>query len=112
VEVAQNMLNDKMGIIDRLSATAKERVNTDRDRIIKTADTERDQAFAKIDQIAEQRKKQIRDKHIELNDLSLDEIPSFIQHMTDQMEYVKETNNQLFLITSTMPKIQVQQSDH
>ncbi len=109
VEVAQHVLNDKMSIIDRLSAAAKERVNADRNRLMKQVDTEREQAFVQIDQIAELQKKQIRDKHAQLSELPLDEIPSFIQHMTNEMEYVNETNNQLFSINSTLPKIQVQQ---
>jgi ABC-type phosphate transport system auxiliary subunit len=108
VEVAQHVLNDKMSIIDRLSAAAKERVDADRNRIMKQAETEREQAFAKIDQIAELQKKQIRDKHTQLSELPLDEIPSFIQHMTNEMEYVSETNNRLFRVNSTLPKIQVE----
>jgi hypothetical protein len=109
IDAAQYVLNDKMSIIDRLSAAAKERVNADRNKIIKQADTERDQAFVQIDQIAEQQKKQIRDKSAQLSELPLDEIPSFIQLMTSEMEYINEAKDQLFPIDITLPKIQVQQ---
>jgi hypothetical protein len=109
VDVAQHVLNDKMSIIDHLSAAAKERVDADRNKIIEQADTERDQAYAQIDQFAQQQKKQIKDKNTQLSELSLDEIPSFIQSMTSEMEYLNEANNKLFHINSTWPKIQVQQ---
>jgi hypothetical protein len=109
VDVAQHVFNDKMSIIDHLSAAAKKRVDADRNKIIEQADTERDQAYAQIDRFAEQQKKQIRDKSTQLSELSLDEIPSFIQCMTSEMEYLNEANNKLFHINSTWPKIQVQQ---
>ncbi len=109
IDVAQHVLNDKISVIDRLSAAAKEQVNADRNKIIKQADIERDQAFVQIDRIAEQQKKHIRDKNAQLSELPLDEITSFVQRMTDEMEYVNEANKELFLISSSLPKIQVQQ---
>ncbi len=109
IDVAQHVLNDKISVIDRLSAAAKEQVNADRNKIIKQADIERDQAFVQIDQIAKQQKKHIRDKNAQLSELPLDEITSFVQRMTDEMEYINEANKELFLIRSSLPKIQVQQ---
>lgn len=109
IDIAQHVLNDKISIIDRLSAAAKECVNAECNRIIKQADIERDQAFVQIDQIAEQQKKQIRDKNTQLSELPLDEITSFVQLMTSDLECLNEGNNQLFRINSTLPKIQVQQ---
>lgn len=109
IDVAQHVLNDKISIIDRLSAAAKERVNADRDRIVKQADIQKMQAFTQIDQIAEQQKKNIRDKHAQLSELPLDEISPFIEHMTTEMEYLHENSNQLFPINTVMPKIQVQE---
>ncbi|CAF4772272.1 unnamed protein product [Rotaria sp. Silwood2] len=109
IDIAQHVLNDKISIIDRLSASAKELVNTERTRIIKPTDTQRHQAFGQIDQIAAQQKEQIRNKGVPLNELPLDEIPSYIQRMTKEMEYLNETNNKLFRIDTTLPKIQVQQ---
>ncbi len=111
VDVAQHMLNDKMSVIDRLSAAAKDRVNADHNNIIKRADAERDQAFAKIDQIAQQQKKRIRDKNAQLTELALDKIPWFIQLMTTEMENVNEANDRLFRIHSTLPNIQVQHEE-
>jgi hypothetical protein len=107
IDVAQHLLNDKMSIIDRLSAAAKERVSADCNRIIKQADIERDQAFVQIDQIAEQQKKHLRDKNTQLSELPLDEIPSFIELMTSEMEHLNETSNQLFRINTIFPKIQI-----
>ncbi len=109
IEIAQHVLNDKMSIIDRLSAAAKERVNADRNKIIKQADIERDQAFAQIDQLAAEQKNQIRNKSTHLSELSLDEIPSFIQHMTSEMDHINEANNHLFRVNTVLPKIQVRQ---
>lgn len=107
IDVAQHVLNDKISIIDRLSAAAKERVNADRDQIVRQADIEKMQAFAKIDQMVEQQKKTIRDKHGQLTELPLDEIAPFIERMTTEMEYLHESK-QLFEINTVMPKIQVQ----
>ncbi|CAF0848445.1 unnamed protein product [Rotaria sordida] len=109
IDVAQHVLNDKMNIVDRLSASAKERVDAECTRILKQVDTQRDQAFAQIDQIVAQQKEQIRNKGVTLNELPLDEISSYIQRMTKEMEDPNETNNQLFHIDITLPKIQVRQ---
>ncbi len=108
VNVAQHALNDKMSILDRLSTAAKERVNAEHDRIIQQAGTERDQALVQIDQLLEQQKKQIQDKSTELSQLSLNKISSYIQRMTSEMEGLNENNDQLFCVTGTSPKIQVQ----
>ena len=109
IDVAQHALNDKISIVDRLSAVAKERVNADRDRIVKQADIEREQAFARIDHISEQQKKHIRNKHTQLSELPLDEINPFIERMTTELKYLHENNSQLFPVNSVMPKIQVQE---
>ncbi len=108
VDVAQHALDDKMSILDRLSAAAKERVNAERDKIIQQADTERDQALVQIDQLLEQQKKQIQDKSTQLSQLSLGKISSYIQRMTSEMEDINEGNDQLFCVTCTPPTIQVQ----
>ena len=109
IDVAQHALNDKISIVDRLSAVAKERVNADRDRIVKQADIEREQAFARIDHISEQQKKHIRNKHTQLSELPLDEINPFIERMTTELKYLHENNSELFPVNSVMPKIQVQE---
>ncbi len=108
VDVAQHTLDDKISILDRLSAAAKERVTAEHDKIIQQADTERDQAFVQIDQLLEQQKKQIQDKSTQLNQLSFDKISSYVQCMTSEMEEINEDNDQLFCVTCTPPKIQVQ----
>jgi hypothetical protein len=108
VDAAQHVFNDKIGILDRLSAAAKACIKAEHNKIIKQADTERDQAFAQIDQFLEQQKKQIRDKNTRLSQLPLDEIPSHIQRVTREMEYINEENKQLFSVTCTSPRIQVQ----
>ena len=71
-------------------------------------DTERDQAYAQIDQSVELEKKQIQGKSSELNQLSLDKIDSYIQRITSEMENLHEDNDQLFCVTCTPAKIQVQ----
>ena len=109
IDVAQHALNDKISIVDRLSAVAKERVNADRDRIVKQADIEREQAFARIDHISQQQKKHIRNKHTQLSELPLDEINPFIERMTTELKYLHENNSELFPVNSVMPKIQVQE---
>ena len=109
IDVAQHALNDKISIVDRLSAVAKERVNADHDRIVKQADIEREQAFARIDHISQQQKKHIRNKHTQLSELPLDEINPFIERMTTELKYLHENNSELFPVNSVMPKIQVQE---
>jgi hypothetical protein len=108
ISAAQDILNDKITILDQLSNAAKERVNAERDKIIQQVDTERDQACVQIDELHEQQKKQIQDKSTQLNQLPLDKISSYIQRMTNEMEDLTECNDQLFCVTCTSPKIQVQ----
>jgi hypothetical protein len=108
VDIAQQALDDKMSILDRLAAGAKERVNVECDKIKQGVDIERDQAFVQIDQLLEQQKKQIQDKSNELSQLSLDKISSYIERMTSEMEILNEDNDQLFCVTCTPPKIQIQ----
>lgn len=105
----QHVLNDKINVIDRLAVAAKERVNADRNKIVELADVERDRALIQIDQLAEQQKTQIRDKCAELHETSLDQIPSVSQSTINAMKHLDESNAQLFQITSTWPKIVVQQ---
>lgn len=107
VDVAQHLLNEKMSILDRLSAAAKERVNVERNRILQQADTERAKALERIDQLVEQHTKQIKAKNSKLDQLPLDAIPAYIQDMTDELEYIDEGNNQLLQVASGMPTINV-----
>ena len=107
VDVAQHLLNEKMSILDRLSAAAKERVNVERNRILQQTDTERAKALERIDQLVEQHTKQIKVKNSKLGQLPLDAIPAYIQDMTDELEYINESNNQLLQVVSAMPTINV-----
>ena len=109
VDIAQQILNDKINIIDNLSASAKKRVNAEHNRIIAQANAEREQAYTQIEQIAAQQKEQIQNTNGQLNELPLDEVSDFIQSMTDKMEYINETNNHLFSIETTLPKIYIRQ---
>ena len=108
IDDTQKTINDKISILERLATAAKERVNTEREKIIQHADTTRDEAFLEIDQLLEQQKKKLQDKSSQMNKLSLDKILPYMQCVTNQMEDLKEDNDQLFEITCTLPKIQVQ----
>jgi hypothetical protein len=54
IDDAQKTINDKISILERLAAAAKERVNAERDKIIQQADIQRDEGFLQIDQLLEQ----------------------------------------------------------
>ncbi|UJR29035.1 hypothetical protein I4U23_010250 [Adineta vaga] len=110
IDAAQNMLNEKMSIIHRLAAAAKQRVNADCDQIALQIDIEREQAFAQIDQIAEEKRKEIRNRSARLAELSSDEISSYVQSITSKMNYINDTDYQLLHIESTPPKIQVKKN--
>jgi hypothetical protein len=57
VNNAQHLLDDKMGALGRLSTAVKERGDVEYKRILKQAETERNQAFSHINQMMEQQKK-------------------------------------------------------
>jgi hypothetical protein len=108
--VVLDILNNKLNILDRLSAEAKERVTTERNRIIHRAETEQKQASTQIDKLLEQYKTQVREKNTQLSQQSLDKIPTFIEQMTRDLDYILETNQQLFSPVTIMSKIHVQHS--
>jgi hypothetical protein len=108
VDNAQKTINDKISILERLAAAAKERVNEEREKIIQQADIQRDEGFAQIDQLLEQQKKHLQDKSNQLNQLSLDKISLSIQRVTNEIEDINEDNDQLFYVTLIPPKIQIQ----
>lgn len=111
IDAAEKILRNKLTILDRLAAVAKERVNVERDKIIEQADTERDQALIQIDELHEQLKRQIQDKNTRLHQLPLDRVSSFITSMTHETEELNENNEQLFYVICTPSKIQVQQKN-
>jgi len=91
VNSAQHLLDDKMSKLGRLSTAVKERVDVEYKRILKQAEAEQNQAFAHIDQMIEQLKKQICDKSTQLKQLPLNEISVFVQGMTSNI-YSSEYN--------------------
>jgi hypothetical protein len=104
----QKVLDDKIIILDRLSTIVKERINAEYDRILTQANTDRDQAYAQINQLIEEYKQQIRENNSELNQLPVNEASAFARRMNSEFECINEDNNQIFCVATTLPKIQVQ----
>jgi ATP-dependent Zn protease len=78
--------DDKMIILDHLSTETKTRVDAEHNTIMA-------QAYAQIDQLIEEYKKQIREISVELNHLPLNQISSFAERMTTEIEYINEGNS-------------------
>ncbi len=108
IDDAQKTINDKINILEQLAATAKERVNAEREKIIQQADIQRDEGFLQIDQLLEQQKKHLQDKSSQLSQLSLDKVSLSIQRITNEIENLNEDNDQLFDVQCIPPKIQIQ----
>jgi hypothetical protein len=108
IDDAKKTINDKISLLEPLAAAAKERFNAEREKIIQQADIQRDEGFLQIDQLLEQQKKHLQDKSSQLSQLSLDRISLSIQRITNEIEHLNEDNDQLFHITCTPPKIQIQ----
>ena len=111
VNVAQHLLNEKISILDRLSATAKELVDMERNKIIKQADVQRARALDSIDQLVEHHKERIKSKNSKLNQLPLDAIPTYIQDMADEFQYINEGNTQWLRVITEPPTIHVEDSN-
>ncbi|CAF3090262.1 unnamed protein product [Rotaria socialis] len=107
-EGAIHLLNEKIDVLDRIAANTRQNIVTTRDKIVKKADAERDQAFALLAQMIEQEKQQLRNKNKQLNELPLNEIPMFIRRLPSELQYLNEKDNSLFNIITTEPRIQLQ----
>lgn len=90
-----------------MAAKAKERVNTEQDKIIQQADVQSDEAFTQINQLLEKQKKQLKEKINHLSQLSLSVISPSIQRIGNSIEHIIQDNQQLFQTTSLLPTIQV-----
>jgi len=78
--------DNKMIILDQLSTETKTRVDAEYNTIMT-------QAYAQIDQLIEEYKKQIREISAELNQLPLNQISSFAERMTTEIEYINKGNS-------------------
>ena len=105
VEGVQDYLNKKMAVVEHLSVLAKERVEDERRGMMEQVDTQCNQALLRIDEIAEEQKKTIREKNKRVLNLPLNEIHSVTRRIIDEMQYLREGDDQVFQIVSTLPTV-------
>lgn len=102
-----HLLNEKIDALDSIAIHTGQRIVAERDKIVKRADAERDQALELLAEMIEEEKQQIRNKSKELNDLPLNEIPPFISQIQSEPRLTDEDDT-LFNVSSSMPQITIQ----
>ena len=79
------------------------------DKIVRSADAERDRSLTMLAQLIESEKQQLRNINNQLNQLPLNEIPKFIRQVKSDLQYLNENNDTFFNVTSKAPQITIQQ---
>lgn len=108
IAAAKQVLITKASVLNQLAVAAKERVQIEREKIIRQADSVRDQAWLQIDELHELLKKQLEEKYIRLDQLSLDQVSPFIERMAEEMEDFEEDNEDFFHVHTTPAKIEIE----
>lgn len=107
VDGVQDYLNKKIAVVEHLSLLAKARVEGERRSLMEQVDVQCNQALLRIDEIAEEQKRKIREQNNRALNLPLNEIPSVTRRIIDEMQYLTEDDDQVFRIVSTLPTVVV-----
>jgi hypothetical protein len=100
-----HILNEKLDVLDRIATNTRQKIVTERDKIVKQVDAERDRSFALLAEMIEEEKQQIRDKNKELNELPLNEVPEFIRQLKTDVQPLLDNNDSFFVVNSSAPQI-------
>lgn len=106
-----HLLNEKLDILDRIATNTRQKIVTERDKLVQKADAERDRSFALLTQMIEEEKQQLRNKNKQLNDLPLNELQMFIQKLKSDVQHLTDKNSGLFNVSSTPPQIILQREN-
>ena len=83
-------------------------LNMKRKNIVNQADIELAKALDRIDLLVEHHKNQIRTKNSKLDQLPLDVIPTYIQEMTEEFQYINQSNESFLRVVAELPTINVE----
>ncbi|CAF1083730.1 unnamed protein product [Adineta ricciae] len=108
-EDAMHFLNEKLDILDQIAAIARQKIVQERDMIVRYADEERDRSFMQLARMIDVEKQKVRYKSQELNGLPLNAIPAYIRELKAELQYLTIENNDLINVSSTAPRILLQQ---
>lgn len=107
-DAVTHLLNEKLDVLDRIAVNTRQKISAEHNKIVERANAERDQSFVLLAQMIEEEKQQLWNKNTQLNELPLNEIPTFIQRLKSDLRYLTDKNNRLFNVSNTAPKIVLQ----
>jgi hypothetical protein len=105
------LLNEKLDVLDRIAVNTRQKISAARDKIVQSADAERDRSFILLAQMIEEEKQQVRNKNKQLNELPLNEISTFIRKLKSDVQHLTDKNDRLFNINIMAPQIILQRQD-